>query len=225
MDNVNDASSANSASQSSDMSFYVFMLAIIVGMAFYVSYDMEQRYGTSADTTSSIAVEPEAAPVTKAAAKPVAVSVEKVVAVEASPDAVAVEKTEQKTAVSTTVVPFDSGIIVIPAVKAKTEEAKVKAAAPVVSEKVAEKTVPVPAPAPAPAPAPLPLIDSMMQTVEVIAAPVVDAAEVVTEAIPAPQPAAPAYNPYYPKKRSSPCNDIISSTKLLIIELFFSRLE
>ncbi|MCU7833333.1 MAG: hypothetical protein KZQ56_12270 [gamma proteobacterium symbiont of Lucinoma myriamae] len=28
-----------------------------------------------------------------------------------------------------------------------------------------------------------------------------------------------------PKKRSSPCNDIISSTKLLIIELFFSRLE
>ncbi|MCU7831811.1 MAG: hypothetical protein KZQ56_04215, partial [gamma proteobacterium symbiont of Lucinoma myriamae] len=27
-----------------------------------------------------------------------------------------------------------------------------------------------------------------------------------------------------PKKRSSPCNDIISSTKLLIIELFFSRL-
>ncbi|MCU7818528.1 MAG: cytochrome b/b6 domain-containing protein, partial [gamma proteobacterium symbiont of Lucinoma myriamae] len=30
---------------------------------------------------------------------------------------------------------------------------------------------------------------------------------------------------HYPKKRSSPCNDIISSTKLLIIELFFSRLE
>ncbi|MCU7833111.1 MAG: hypothetical protein KZQ56_11090, partial [gamma proteobacterium symbiont of Lucinoma myriamae] len=32
-------------------------------------------------------------------------------------------------------------------------------------------------------------------------------------------------NKYQPKKRSSPCNDIISSTKLLIIELFFSRLE
>ena len=31
------------------MSFFVFMLAIIVGMAFYISYDMEQRYGTSAD--------------------------------------------------------------------------------------------------------------------------------------------------------------------------------
>ncbi|MCU7799342.1 MAG: DUF853 domain-containing protein, partial [gamma proteobacterium symbiont of Lucinoma myriamae] len=32
-------------------------------------------------------------------------------------------------------------------------------------------------------------------------------------------------HPVHPKKRSSPCNDIISSTKLLIIELFFSRLE
>jgi len=77
VDNVN----ANSASQSSDMSFYVFMLAIIVGMAFYISYDMEQRYGTSADNTNSIAVEPEAAPVTEVAAEPV-VSDGKAVAVE-----------------------------------------------------------------------------------------------------------------------------------------------
>ncbi|NOQ79231.1 MAG: hypothetical protein GQ546_07500, partial [Gammaproteobacteria bacterium] len=202
MDNVNDASSANSASQSSDMSFYVIMLAIIVGMAFYISYDMEQRYGTSADNSSSIAVEPVVVSVKKVVTvevKPVA----EIPATETTPDAVVVEKTEKKTVVTTVVVPFDSGVIVIPAAeKAKVEEAKadvtkieevkvqaakVEAAAPIVSDKVAEKT----------APGVLPIVDTMMQTVEIMTEPAVEAAQAAADVVQsAPAQAAPAYNPY-----------------------------
>ncbi|MCK5647546.1 MAG: hypothetical protein KAI22_01590, partial [Gammaproteobacteria bacterium] len=47
--------SASDSAQSSDMSFYVIMLALIVCMGFYISYDMEQRYASDSSTSADAA--------------------------------------------------------------------------------------------------------------------------------------------------------------------------
>ncbi len=196
IDNGNSSSKSTSseAAQSSDMSFYVIMLALIVGMGFYISYDSEQRYG---ETNSIAATQDDSAQ--DAALQPVIVSIEKVKTVDIKPvavipatetasGAVIVEKVEQKTIITKAVI--------------EVEEAAA-------TEEVAAKAVPVEikpvAAAPAPMPSVLPMVESMMQTADVVAAPVVKAAEEVTETVtqaaveaaPAPiaQPAQ-VYNPY-----------------------------
>ncbi|MCU7833956.1 MAG: hypothetical protein KZQ83_01795 [gamma proteobacterium symbiont of Taylorina sp.] len=40
--------------ESSDSNFYLTMLAVVVGMGFYVSYDVEQRYGSSNASTTEV---------------------------------------------------------------------------------------------------------------------------------------------------------------------------
>ncbi len=174
IDNGSQASSGNSSSQTSDMSFYVFMLAIIVGMAFYISYDMKQRYGTTSST--SITAEPSAAQEPSVAQEPVVVSVEtvKTVAVqpvadvpvtETTPEAVVVEKVEHATVVTTAVVPV---------VEAK--EALVKDAPKATPVKEAAAATDSQAHA-------MPMIETMAKSVDVITAPVVETVEVIKEAV------------------------------------------
>ena len=55
MEPAHSSGSASSVKQSSDKGFYLIMTAMVVGMGFYVSYDMDKRYG--ANTTVVKAVE------------------------------------------------------------------------------------------------------------------------------------------------------------------------
>ncbi len=164
-------SSGDNAPQSSDMSFYVFMLAIIVAMAFYISYDMEQRYGSGAAVSGTTAAEPVVISVEQAISveiKPVA----EIPATATTPEVIVVEKTEQKTIVTTAIVPVQ------------------EAAAPVEAEVVVEEKA-----APevtTPAADTIPMFDSMIQTIEKITTPVVEKAEAVVNDIIQPAPPAPA---------------------------------
>jgi len=45
--------SNNTNEESSDSNFYLTMLAAIVGMGFYISYDVEKRYGAAVSTSTS----------------------------------------------------------------------------------------------------------------------------------------------------------------------------
>ena len=115
---------SNTNKSSSDSNFYLIMLALIIVMGFYISYDIDQRYG------SSVAVEtqPEVTPA------PAAVVVDVVVApiavVEEKPAPVIVEVKDETVEVAEAK----------PAVEEK----------PVVEEKPAEAAAPlVEAPAPA----------------------------------------------------------------------------
>ena len=163
-------SSGDNAPQSSDMSFYVFMLAIIVAMAFYISYDMEQRYGSGAAVSGTTAAE--------AISEPIVISVEQVNSVEikpvaeipateTTPEVIVVEKTEQKTTVTTAAIPVQ------------------EAAAPVETEKAAPEVTD-------PAADTIPMFDSMIQTIEKITTPVIEKAEEVVNDIIQPAPPAPA---------------------------------
>lgn len=193
--------SASDSAQSSDMSFYVIMLALIVCMGFYISYDMEQRYGadisTTADSTDSTVAQDAQEPVSQ----PVVVGVEKlstvevkpvaaVPATETTPQAIVVEKVEQETVVTTAVVPVEAAVV-----KNESETA------PEVVEKKAVADKPV-----QPSSLMMPIIESAKQAVEVVTAPVVQAAEtvaetteaateIITEPAPVVQPVQ-AYNPY-----------------------------
>ena len=99
-------SSSNTESktgQSSDKSFYVIMLALIVGMGFYINYDMEQRYGSTSSSAAAPMVGSE--PAQEQISTPVFVDIEKVKTVEVkpvavipatTPEAVVIEQIEQK---------------------------------------------------------------------------------------------------------------------------------
>lgn len=70
---------SNTSKQPSDSNFYLVMLAAVVGMGFYVSYDVDKRYGSS---TAAVEAQPEAAPI------PVVVEVEVVTEVVETPPVV-----------------------------------------------------------------------------------------------------------------------------------------
>ena len=162
--------------QSSDMSFYVIMLALIVGMGFYISYDMEQRYGS---TSSSAAAPMDSEPAQEGIQAPVVVNIEKVKTVEVKPLAVipATETTPEAVVVEKIVPVEEKSEVVI---------------APVV-QKVAAPLSP-PAASPSPSSLMMPVMESAMQAADVVAAPVVEAVtDVVAEPVAEP---AQAYNPY-----------------------------
>jgi len=48
---VNQTNNATHSAQSSDMSFYIIILAMIVAMAFYISSDIKQRYGSPVESS------------------------------------------------------------------------------------------------------------------------------------------------------------------------------
>jgi len=104
------ASGSGKPVKSSEKGFYIIMLAMIISMALYVSYDMEQRYG--ADKAASA----DAEPAQVNGLEPVIVNIEKtksitvkpvaeIPATEQTPEAVVVEKVVNKTTVTTAVVP------------------------------------------------------------------------------------------------------------------------
>ena len=210
-------SSAADSAQSSDMSFYVIMLALIVAMGFYISYDSSQRYGTG---TSSSADSSLTGSAQELAIEPVIISIEKVKTVEiipvavieateSTPEAVIVEKVEQKTVVTTAVIPVEDIV--------KTEAAPVVENVESVPVIVAEPKAPA-VTAPAATQSMIPAMDIMMQAAKDAATPVIEAVEKVAEKteaavtetvaepvmpvmptpvvqVPAPQPEQ-AYNPY-----------------------------
>ncbi len=136
---------------SSDMSFYIIMLALIAGMAFYISNDMEKRYA-SAETAQSASE-----PVVISVAETGSVVIKPIVdvpATETTPEAVIVKKVEQKTIVTTALVPVK-------------EEVPVAEAEPVVMAQ----------PKSAPAAS---IVETMINTVEQATSPIVEA---VTETV------------------------------------------
>jgi len=213
---------------SSDMSFYVIMLAIIVAMAFYISYDMEKRYSASSQQAKkTVVLGPDLTPivVTKSEpkkmveAKPEVISVEKIKTVEikpvadipateSTPEAVIVEKTEQKTVVTTAVVAVPEKAEKVPAPVEKTS-APVTEVAPVVKVEVkpaekaavkehaepkvtpaAEKAEPVVATIEKPAaiqqvstpkPEVQPMVTTMAESMKTMTAPVAKAVETVAD--------------------------------------------
>ena len=157
----------SSGSASSDMSFYVIMLGIIVGMAFYISSDIEKRYG-SAETAQTVVDAPVVISVAETDSvmiKPIA----DIPATDTTPEAVIVKKIEQKTIVTTALVPV-----------------KEAAAAEV---PVAE-------------PAPVSILETMINTVEQAAAPIVETVAEVVQPEPevvsaaSTEPSSDAYNAY-----------------------------
>ena len=48
-----DNEASNTPAEVSDKSFYLIMLAMIVGMGLYISYDMDRRYGSDNDVAGS----------------------------------------------------------------------------------------------------------------------------------------------------------------------------
>ena len=140
---------------SSDMSFYIIMLALIAGMAFYISNDMEKRYA-SAETA-----QPASEPVVISVAETGSVVIKPIVdipATETTPEAVIVKKVEQKTIVTTALVPVK-------------EEVSVAELEPFVIAQ--PKSTPAPAPAAS-------IVETMINTVEQATSPMVEA---VTEAV------------------------------------------
>jgi|GEM_PF-2607720 len=203
---------ANANKGSSDMSFYVVMLAIIVAMGFYISNDTEQRYGSSGIKTMGDTI--TAAQTENSHPQPIVLGVETVNSVnikpvaevpagENTPAAIVIETTEQETVVTTTVVPVQQ--------TAEEETAESASIAPVDNTAVVEPTPAVEAVVVEVAPAPIavtepivqatqaepvaaepearPMLESMLQTVEVITAPVVEKVNTVVQSI---QPQAPA---------------------------------
>ena len=192
------SSNSGSIKQSSDKSFYLIMIAMVVGMGFYISYDMDQRYGASSGSTpaNNEVSEPQA----KAApATPVVVGIEKaksveikpvaeVPATETTPEAVVVKKVEQDTTVTTAVVPVAAPEAQKVAVPAPAAESQAVMAAPEVVSPAAPAVEPQPGTAS-----------------EVVAAPVVEETPVSTETAAVAEAQTPAaeqaqdYNPYgYP---------------------------
>ena len=117
---------SNTNKSSSDSNFYLIMLALIIVMGFYISYDIDKRYG------SSVAVEtqPEVTPAPAAVVVDVVVAPIAVPVVEEKPAPVIVEVKDETVEVAEAK----------PAVEEK----------PVVEEKPAEAAAPlVEAPAPA----------------------------------------------------------------------------
>ena len=208
------------SAQSSDRSFYLIILALIVGMGFYISYDMDQRYGSTAGTAAGT----EGSQPVEAAetATPVIVGIEKVETViikpvaeipatETTPEAVVVKKIVQETTVTTLVIPV-----------AEEKAAPETAQLPVAVETEAEvKPAPEVAPALDAEPAPAPVVtappapqkvmenmadkmdNTMLQATDsianVMAAPVTnpaDAAEIVAESVPDAAQPIQAFNPY-----------------------------
>ncbi len=105
----------SSPKSSSDSGFYMVLLALVVGMGFYISYDINQRYGDESlvygNADSGAAVDIKALP-----NAPVIVNIEKIKTVEVvpvatvpatedTPEAVVVEKVIRKTTVTTAIVP------------------------------------------------------------------------------------------------------------------------
>lgn len=153
------ASNGNKTVKSSDKNFYIILIAMVVAMALYISYDMEQRYGSGkmdAVTTSpdqkngqEPIVQESNAPKTSAQ-EPIVISVEKkktiavnplteIPATEQAPEAMVVEKIVEQQTVSTAIVPTAEPPV--DTIKQSTEDTKAKpdsAAIPVVTGVVNE---------------------------------------------------------------------------------------
>lgn len=209
MDPAHAPGSSNTSNQASDKSFYLIMLAIVVGMGFYVSYDMNQRYdeSQSASTAPSTSTGAEdtvktQAPVVITGDIPVVINVDKTKPETAKPvsEIPAPETTATKDIVDEKVQQTPQVSSTVPVEENKVEEEKQVSATNVVTPPVELK-----AEEPATAAEEPPVAQESTTThPEVVAAPVVEevpaaetTATTMTDTVPsASQPVPDNYYPY-----------------------------